>query len=124
MVVSACVFQGFLLLSFVQSIFFVALDFCLLVSLSRYSTAPNATNCYTHEIHFGLEYTSGSKAISGGPELFAGSLEMRKGPVGRFWLLAAGNVNCDCRECDSTDPHCVLCELQLFPGFNSVQCWS
>lgn len=43
-----------------------------------------------------------------------------RGAVGRDGLLAAGDVNCDCRECDSTDPHCVPCELQLFPGFNSV----
>lgn len=49
---------------------------------------------------------------------------MSEGPVGGAGLLAGGNVNCDCKECDGTDPHCLLCELQLFPGFNSVQCWS
>lgn len=49
---------------------------------------------------------------------------MGEGPVGRVGLLTAGDVDCDCRGCDSTDPHCVPCELQLFPGFNSVQCRS
>lgn len=64
------------------------------------------------------------KSYLGVQNVFAGPLKMRDGPVGRLGLLAASNVNCDCRECDGTDPHCLLCELQLFPGFNSVRCWS
>jgi len=42
------------------------------------------------------------------------------GAVGRAGRLTAGGVGCDCRECDGTDLYCVPCELQLFPGFNSV----
>lgn len=35
--------------------------------------------------------------------------------------LAGSNVNCNCEECDGTDPHCLPRELQLFPLFNSTQ---
>lgn len=31
------------------------------------------------------------------------------------------NVNCNCEECDGTDPHCLLREPRLFPVFNSAQ---
>lgn len=64
------------------------------------------------------------KSYVRGPVLLTVPLEMRDGPVGRTRLLTASDVNCDCRECDSTDPHCVPRELQLFPGFDSVQCRS
>lgn len=40
--------------------------------------------------------------------ILAGHLVSR-GAVGRAGLRAAGDFNCDCWKCDSTDPHGVLC---------------
>lgn len=64
---------------------------------------------------------AGLKSYQGGPKNFGGAArDDERGTVWRGGLVAAGD-NCDCRECDSTDPHCVPRELQLFPALTQYR---
>ena len=44
-----------------------------------------------------------------GSRIISSTLKHEAGASRKSWATFAPTVNCDCRECDSTDPHCFLC---------------
>lgn len=59
----------------------------------------------------------------GCPSMLCRTSLYKKGEAGEGGAVAGplAGSNCNCEECDGTDPHCLLRELQLFPLFNSTQ---